>query len=115
MPTPLPFRMELGARYQAWRPASWIEIPGRPDAELLVKFPPGAFDSQLGSLLQMRRNDGIAVAVARMISADVAPDGSGCMFTFEIIHVAALLWRASSTSAAGRAAGPGAGRPQATR
>lgn len=81
----LPFRLEVGMLYRAYKRAEWIPVPGKV-AEVLTKFPPGAFDYQIGSEVALDIN-GTRAGTMRLLAADIKPDGSGVTFTFQITQL----------------------------
>lgn len=68
-----PLLYETGTRYGVWHPASPDEM-----------FAPGAFDRSVGKVTAVTA-EGRTIGHDRLISAEVAEDGSGAMLTFEVV------------------------------
>ena len=76
-----PFVPRVGMRYEGWEPAGTVDVPGK--GEFPRQFAPGAFDSSIGKIVPFKFGD-VRVGHVRVIAADVAEDGSGVQFTYEI-------------------------------
>ena len=68
---PSPF--QPGTRSSFWQPAEAFE-----------RFAPGAFDRTIGQVIPLKY-EGRVIGHQRVIAAEVADDGSGVMFTVEVV------------------------------
>jgi hypothetical protein len=80
----MPPLFQVGVRYEAWQPAGTFEVPGK--GEFQQQFAPGAFDRQVGKIVPLKVA-GRARGHVRVVAAEVAGDGSGVTFTYEIVDL----------------------------
>ena len=71
-PDGFPPLLQAGMRFSLWRPA---EPPDR--------FAPDAFSQTIGTIVPLRAGDHV-IGHARVLGADVPPDGRGVMVSCEI-------------------------------
>jgi phage head maturation protease len=72
-----------GMRYTFWSPAGTFEVPGK--GEFPERFAPGAFDRTVGTVVPLTY-EGSTIGRGRVISAEVAADGSGVSITYEVLE-----------------------------
>jgi phage head maturation protease len=71
-----------GAVVSFWQRAGTVDVPGK--GEFQERFAPGAFDSEIGKVVPLSA-EGRVLGECEILSADVAEDGSGVMFTYRIL------------------------------
>lgn len=79
-----PFMPQPGMRYTLWEPAGTIDVPGK--GEFPQQFAPGAFNRSIGKVIPIKY-EGREICQGRVISAEVADDGSGVSITYEVVNV----------------------------
>jgi hypothetical protein len=80
----MPPLLQVGVRYEAWQPAGTFEVPGK--GEFQERFASGAFNRSVGKVIPLKIEER-PVGHVRVISAEVAEDGSGVTFTYEIVDL----------------------------
>jgi phage head maturation protease len=80
----MPPLLQVGIRYEIWQPAGTFEVPCK--GEFQQQFAPGAFDRSVGKVVPLKI-ESRPVGHARVVSAEVAQDGSGVTFTYEIVDL----------------------------
>src|SRR5690348_14332702 len=73
---------EPGGRFDFWLPAEPVEVPGK--GTFPQRFGPGAFNSSIGKIVPVK-HEGRVIGHERVVAAEVADDGSGVMFTVEVV------------------------------
>jgi len=82
--TSKPFIPPVGTRVEQYQPAGVFQVPGKGEAE--QKFAQGAFDGSVGKVVPITM-EGRTIGSGRVISADVALDGSGVTIVYEITEL----------------------------
>lgn len=80
-----PISLQPGTRYTAWEPAGTFDVPGK--GEFPQRFAQGAFDGTIGKEVPIKVQ-GVTIARGRVVSAEVAEDGSGVSITYEVLLAA---------------------------
>jgi phage head maturation protease len=78
-----PPMFEPGMRYTIWQPAGTVDIPGK--GEFTERFAPGAFDGTVGKEVPLTYEER-EIGRGRVVSAEVAEDGSGVSITYEVLE-----------------------------